>query len=227
MRMSWLKTSTPTSTQRLALGPCVAAWPYECEFCYNKARLKQGSHMKDINERLRGAARNGSEEELKSLLCKPGCDTSSEDKSGMTALMYAALGGYEACVEILIPVSDLLAKSKSGMTALMHATYVGNESCVRLLLPASDALAQDAGGWTALMRAAYYGYEACVRLLMPASDPCAKTAGGLTAGDLARSQSHVSLGHFIDAYVLAQNERFNIDAAASPRALSGKPALRV
>ena len=183
--------------------------------------------MVDVNEKLREAAMVGSEAELKALLNNPECDTSSKDESGMTALMWAANCGQDACVRFLLPLSDASSQTKNGMTALMNASCYGYEACVGILLPAGSTWTKDKDGWTALMWAAYYGYEACVRLLMPASDPCAKTAGGLTAGDLARSQSHVSLGHFIDAYVLAQNERFDIDAAVSPRALSGKPALRV
>ena len=183
--------------------------------------------MTDFNKRLRKAATSGSEIELKELLRASSCDALAKDKDGWTALMHATYGGRDSCVRLLLPASDALAQDKDGWTALMRAAYGGSKSCVRLLLLASDALAQDKGGWTALMHAAYGGYEACVRLLMPESDPCAKTERGLTASDLAGSRSLMSLVQFIDAYVLAQNERTNIDAAASPGALRCRVALRV
>ena len=183
--------------------------------------------MTDFNEKLRKAARNGSELVLKALLREPGCDASSKDKFGMTALMYASYRGHEACVQLLLPVSDPLSKSKDGMTALMHAAWFGHESCVRLLLPVSDALASDKDGMTALMRAAGNDSEACTRLLLPVSDVQARDSKGLTASSSARSRCNERVGIFIDAYVLAQSEQAAIGAAASPGAPSKKSGLRV
>ena len=105
--------------------------------------------MPSINDRLRMAAISGSEVELKALLRDPGCDPSSTSKGGRTALIWAAYHGSEACVKILIPVSNVLAKTDGGETALIWAASCGHESCVRLLLPVSDVLSKNKAGQTA------------------------------------------------------------------------------
>ena len=183
--------------------------------------------MKDINERLRDAARDGSETVLKSLLRNPGCDALSKDEQGWTALMHAARGGHEAGLRILLPVSDALGKDVNGQTALMQSAARGHEAGLRILLPVSDALAKDNGGWTALMYAAGNGNEACVRLLMLGSDACAKDRNGMTASKLAKDEGYESLGCFIDAYVMAQNERVAIKAAVLSKSPCGRSSLRV
>ena len=112
-----------------------------------------------INERLRRAAAAGSDVELKSLLCKPGCDALSKNFSGMTALMYAAYYGHVACVRLLLPVSNTLAQDDRNVSALMRAADAGYEVCVQLLLPASDASASDIKGMTASARAQKSGHK--------------------------------------------------------------------
>ena len=46
--------------------------------------------MASIHERLRGAAKAGSEIELRALLREPRCDVSAKDHRGITALMGAS-----------------------------------------------------------------------------------------------------------------------------------------
>ena len=115
--------------------------------------------MEDINERLREAARTGSEAELKALLRDPGCDALAKDSKGRTALMWAACMGDDPCVQLLLPVSDARAKNKNGQTALMYAAYREHEACIRLLLPVSDALAKDEAGRTSSCWAKDGGHE--------------------------------------------------------------------
>ena len=68
--------------------------------------------MKDINDRLRSAAQDGKSVELKALLQDPTCDALSKSHEEMTALMIAAYAGHDACVELLLPVSDALVGGK-------------------------------------------------------------------------------------------------------------------
>ena len=63
--------------------------------------------------------------------------------------MWAATFGREACVRVLLPISDMLVKDKTGMTALMCAGFGGHEGCVGLLLPVSEVLATCNRGMTA------------------------------------------------------------------------------
>ena len=174
--------------------------------------------MTEINKRLRKAAANGLETELKALLREQNCDTSSTSESGMTALMWGAWFGHEKCVQVLLPKSDALALDNTGMTALIHAAWFGHEECVRLLLPVSDALGKGENGVTALMRAARGGHEKCVRLLLPASNVFAVDDEGWTASAYAHNRLHKSLAQFIDAYVLAQSEHAAIEVAVSYKA---------
>ena len=183
--------------------------------------------MTEVNKRLREAAANGSETELKALLRERNCDTSSTSETGMTALMWGAWFGHEKCVQVLMPKSDALALDHTGMTVLIHAAWFGHEKCVRLLLPVSDALGKDESGLTALMRAARGGHEECVRLLLPVSDVFAVDDEGWTASAYAHSRLHKSLAQFIDAYVLAQSEHAAIEVAVSYNAPSKWVSPRV
>ena len=173
--------------------------------------------MEDVNERLMEAAEGGAEAELKALLMDSGCNALATDKWGWTALMWAAYGGSEACVRLLLPVSYTRAKDENEQTALMWASRYGHDACVRLLLPVSDVLATCSGGLTALMWAAAYGHKGCVQLILPVSNALGE--GCQTASNCAHDHGHESVAYFIDAYILAQSERDFIEAAAG----SGAP----
>ena len=180
-----------------------------------------------INERLREAAKNGDEVELKALLLDPSCDVLSKDEFNMTALMWAAGRGRKACIEILLPVCDPSSKTELGWTALTLAARYGHAACLAVLLQTGDALAGDVSGMTPLMWAAGYGYDACVKILLPASDALAKDRiNGKTANGWAQSERHDRLAQFIDDYVLAQSEQAAI-AAVCPGALRRRTAPRV
>ena len=113
--------------------------------------------MEDVNERLMEAAEGGAEAELKALLMDSGCNALATDKWGWTALMWAAYGGSEACVRLLLPVSDVLATCSGGLTALMWAAAYGHKGCVQLILPVSNALGE--GCQTASNCAHDHGHE--------------------------------------------------------------------
>ena len=67
--------------------------------------------MSLINDQLRAAAETGDAARLKVFLLDPKSDALSKSGGGWTALMYAARGGHEACLQLLLPVSDPLAIS--------------------------------------------------------------------------------------------------------------------
>ena len=202
----------------------------------------------DINDRLREAAKLGHAVELEALLREPGCDALAKNNNGMTALMWAAGKGQEACVRLLLPVSGVLAKVSAvrelktalrepacgtlikdinGMTALMGAVFHGHEACVQLLLPTSDVLAADGKGQTLLMHAAYFGHEACVRILLPISNVLASDRKGMTASMIAHSRGRKSVALLIDAYVLSQSEKASMEESVRGCASRKQGAPRV
>ena len=83
----------------------------------------------------------------------------------MTNLMWAARNGSQACLGLVLPVSDTLAKDVYGMTALMYAAQGGHETCVRLLLPVSDEFAQDEKGQTASVWASNKSHKYLAQLI--------------------------------------------------------------
>lgn len=159
--------------------------------------------MDFTNKSLMQAASSGDEGRLNFLLNLSDCNPMFRDENGNTALMLAARRGHTACVEILMPVSDILAQDDSGWSALVHAINSGSLSflrrtsvireelirassggllpCVELLLPLSDALTQDKAGATALMHGAASGHAAYLPLMLPKSNPSAKDNQGRTA----------------------------------------------
>lgn len=185
--------------------------------------------MKDVSKRLIHAAKVGVDIDVKAILSDPMCNASSKDGAGMTALMWAAYGGHEACLEILLTRSDVSARNTYGLTALMWAARRGHETCVGLLLAKRncDALSTSDDGMTALMHAAFDGREACVRLLLPISDALAKDNNGATASNLARNRSYERVAQFMEAYSLAESERADIGVSVCSVAPTGSAALRM
>ena len=121
--------------------------------------------MASIHERLKEAAKTGSELELRALLREPGCDALAQDKEGWTALTWAACKGHEECVRLLLPVSDALVQDKEGWTALMWAAWNGHEGCLSLLLPTSDAWAENNNGFTASGWATDRGHQSLAQVI--------------------------------------------------------------
>ncbi len=81
------------------------------------------------------AARRGLTEPLKLLLDTGKAKVDYLDEEGCSALMYAAMGGFEETVKLLVNVgSDLNHADNNGQTAMMHAAYNGHADVVRLLV---------------------------------------------------------------------------------------------
>ena len=90
------------------------------------------------------------------------------DRSGRTALKWAAENGHEAIVRLLLMKgADVNIKAKYGSSALFQAAQNGHEAIVQLLLiKGKDVNIKDKNGWTTLFAAAISGHEAIVLLLI-------------------------------------------------------------
>jgi ankyrin repeat protein len=188
-----------------------------------------------LNDQLFQAAKSGDLATLEQALAD-GADAKARDSR---ALDWAARGGRDDCVKMLIGVSDPLA---GGSSALNSAARDGHAGCVKLLIPVSDPLAEDSyalkmaaeGGYAqcvkllipvsdpksmdsyALRVAAHKGHRDCVALLLPASDPLAGGSAGMDAAGLARTRGHVEVAGMIEAFMeatalveCAQNAKMN------------------
>jgi ankyrin repeat protein len=122
--------------------------------------------LKQPNEPLFAAIRNGEQQSVKNLLAR-GVSANAPNSDGETPLMYAALYGDSGLVQLLLRHgADPNAKSPAGSTALMWAT--GDLNKVRALLAAgADVNARSATGRNVLMIAsARTGGGPIVKLLL-------------------------------------------------------------
>ena len=98
-------------------------------------------------------------------------DLDATDGDGNTALMWAAFGGHQDIVEILLELEslDINKVDSIGLTSLMYACTQGHESIVSTLLDYNaDVNIKDSDGNTALIWAARMGYDKIVRKLVNA-----------------------------------------------------------
>lgn len=81
-----------------------------------------------------------------------GGDVNAKDKSGFTALIWAAKEGRDNVVELLLKYNaDINARNNKGVTALMWASSRGNTKTTKVLLDHSAEVdIKDNKGWTAL-----------------------------------------------------------------------------
>ena len=110
----------------------------------------------------------GFETVVQRLLNSGKADVEAKDRYGRTPLWFAASGGHEATVKLLIEKgADVEAKDEDGRTSLWLAAYRGHDATVKLLVEkGADVEAKDRYGRTPLSLATEYGYEATVKLLL-------------------------------------------------------------
>lgn len=77
------------------------------------------------------AARIGRLDVVSILL--PRVDAKAVDKSGLDALMAAAIGGHESVVSALLPHSDTKAVNSYGDTAADIAESLGHHKCAQII----------------------------------------------------------------------------------------------
>jgi ankyrin repeat protein len=124
------------------------------------------------------AAKRGDYDTVKHLLDGDQVDANRQDDDGATCLMFAAMRGHAAVVELLaerganIDAQDAI----SGWTALMQATYYGHKAVSRLLIDhGANVNIQAKNGCTAFDIASIIGDTEVVRLLAAVS---MRNAGG-------------------------------------------------
>jgi ankyrin repeat protein len=141
---------------------------------FNSSRDKLYSFVtgKPSSDKLIESIKNDKIEEVKILLDK-GANVNAVDKSGLTALMIAAMNGNIDIVNMLLEKkADINATTKTKKTALIWATISGQTDIVKLLLDKGVILnpnivnSADKNGMTLLMFAAYGGFEDIVELLL-------------------------------------------------------------
>ena len=120
----------------------------------------------DLGSKLIDTARTQDSEGVRKLLAA-GADPNAKDKSGRTALMEAAFGGYTETLHILLEKgAEVNAQDTVGWSALMRAAFSRRNESIRLLLEkGADVKAKDKEGRTALFWAATSGHTDTVRLL--------------------------------------------------------------
>ena len=131
---------------------------------------------------LHGAAFFGMVEIVPTLLAMEGWDINTTDPTGRTALAWAAVGGHENVVAMILQQKDAKADTPDtghGLTPLWLATVYGNEGVVKLLLEREDVnpnTAHTKYGWTPLLLAVENGHEGIAKLLLEREDINPNTA---------------------------------------------------
>ncbi|OEJ14534.1 hypothetical protein BFL38_05715 [Brachyspira hampsonii] len=115
------------------------------------------------------AVRYNNIEGVKSYLAK-GANPNSQDEYGFTALMYAALMGYDDIAKLLIEEgTDVNIKDNAGATALMYAARNTNYEMAEFLLKnGADVNIRDTSGETALyysIKHDSFGQENAIKIL--------------------------------------------------------------
>ena len=112
--------------------------------------------------------------EIMGYLCQVGRDVDLKDDCGRSPLSWAAEGGHEVVMQLLMERNDvdLNSRDTNGWTPLSWAAQKGHEAAVRLLIGRSDTdiNCKDMDGRTPLSWAAQKGHEAIVQLLIGRSD---------------------------------------------------------
>jgi len=132
---------------------------------FNKPSLFSGLHS---------ASFFGIDEIVAGLVEVEGCDVSKRDCLGNTSLTWAARGGHEGVVKILLGGDDINPDkpNNEGETPLLWAALYGHEGVVKILLGRGDVNPDKPGcvGETPLGWAAAFGQEGVVKILQARND---------------------------------------------------------
>ena len=89
--------------------------------CKAQLRVLLFSHVQKMKK-------SGIREELVTLLLRHGADPNIQERSGQTALIYAAIYGFDRVVEILLKNNALVnVQDESGATPIMYAASIDHE----------------------------------------------------------------------------------------------------
>ncbi|XP_067842196.1 M-phase phosphoprotein 8 [Heptranchias perlo] len=127
------------------------------------------------NSVLRDAVKSGNYLTVKlALNSSEEYNLDQEDPSGMNLVMFAAAGGQDDILRLLIKKgAKISSRQKNGTTALMHAAEKNYLTTVAILLEAgSQVNVQQISGETALMKACKRGNADIVRLLLEYGADC-------------------------------------------------------
>jgi len=154
---------------------------------------KPRNFQETMAELFFSAVLKGAPESIRATL--PYVDVATATRGGKTAL-FQILGNsrsdISACLDLLLPGSDLTREGPAGINPLMRAALFGRDDSIRAILAHARAQGVDAGaqatdasGATALMLAASGDQPKSVQALLPVSDPAREDSNGYTAFDLA------------------------------------------
>jgi len=123
---------------------------------------------KELSKEITECARDGDLDGVRSLI-ETGADVDSQDKKGMTPLLYAARQGHGEVAELLISKGADLAVVEPGarLTALHFCALRGHRDIAEVLISkGADVHAEDKTGSTPLHLAAYSGHREVAELLL-------------------------------------------------------------
>jgi len=160
------------------------------------AAVKVGNFNKDYLERLLiTSSKNDYINSVKNLIQK-GVDVNIQDRSGITALIYACYNKNVQIIKLLIlSGADINKRDDEGLTPLMNASKHGNLDIVEELLNNHAIVNSEVeGDITALMYASDIGHLDIVTLLLNAgADPNEIDDEGRTALMYASETDHLEI----------------------------------
>ena len=119
-------------------------------------------------------------------------------KTGKPALIEAAKGGYDECVDLLLSSgASVNLRNKFGNTALIAAVKSGNDRCVNKLIQAGADVNASVSGIAPLHIAADNG-DPCVESLIQGADINVPNYLGTTALMFTVRNENNNRGHYVN-----------------------------
>ena len=137
-------------------------------------------------------------------------DPDEANDAGQNALLRAASRAKADSVRALTAICSH-APDNHGSTPLMAAANVGGLECVEALLPWSDIQAADRNGRSALALACIRGHEAVAMRLLAVDGSVFPGAFSADPAAMARMGHHPELARRIDAKILSESQRRQLE----------------